>query len=102
MQAAWAAQQGAPRYGLPADLDPLEGWIVTRKLGFPVFIMILAVGPMLASATSYQFGQRLLTDKCLPFHAPSFIGRIVGRVASGPSRQTLRRRPGPVTGHLCG
>lgn len=29
MQAGWAAQQGAPRYGLPSDLDPLEGWIVT-------------------------------------------------------------------------
>ena len=26
---AWAAQHGAPRYGLPADLDPLEGWIVS-------------------------------------------------------------------------
>jgi hypothetical protein len=32
LQAAWAASrhaQGDPRYGLPADLDPLEGWIVT-------------------------------------------------------------------------
>ncbi|RYZ07875.1 MAG: DUF429 domain-containing protein [Comamonadaceae bacterium] len=29
VQAAWAAQQGAPAYGLPADLDPLEGWIVS-------------------------------------------------------------------------
>ena len=29
MQAAWAARQGAPWYGLPADMDPLEGWIVT-------------------------------------------------------------------------
>jgi hypothetical protein len=29
MQAAWAARQGAPLYGLPADMDPLEGWIVT-------------------------------------------------------------------------
>ncbi|RYF43381.1 MAG: DUF429 domain-containing protein [Comamonadaceae bacterium] len=29
VQAAWAAQQGAPRYGLPATLDPLEGWILT-------------------------------------------------------------------------
>ncbi len=32
MQAAWAERQhadGAPRYGLPADIDPLEGWIVT-------------------------------------------------------------------------
>lgn len=29
MQAAWAWRQGAPRYGLPAGLDPLEGWIVT-------------------------------------------------------------------------
>lgn len=31
MQAAWAAQQhqeGQPCYGLPSDLDPLEGWIV--------------------------------------------------------------------------
>lgn len=29
MQAAWAAQQGAPGFGLPAGMDPLEGWIVT-------------------------------------------------------------------------
>jgi hypothetical protein len=29
VQAAWAAQHGAPHYGLPTDLDPLEGWIVS-------------------------------------------------------------------------
>lgn len=29
LQAAWAQLQGAPRYGLPAQTDPLEGWIVT-------------------------------------------------------------------------
>ena len=29
MQAAWAQRQGAPRYGLPEDVDPLEGWIIT-------------------------------------------------------------------------
>ena len=32
MQAAWAQgqhAQGAMHYGLPADLDPLEGWIIT-------------------------------------------------------------------------
>ncbi len=29
MQAAWAAAQGAPRYGLPLDMDRLEGWIAT-------------------------------------------------------------------------
>ena len=29
LQAAWAQQQGAPRYGLSADVDPLEGWIVS-------------------------------------------------------------------------
>jgi len=28
VQAAWACQQG-PGYGLPADVDPLEGWIVS-------------------------------------------------------------------------
>jgi len=28
-QAAWAARQGAPRYGLPEQFDPLEGWIVS-------------------------------------------------------------------------
>lgn len=27
IQAAWAAQQGAPRFGQPNDVDPLEGWI---------------------------------------------------------------------------
>jgi hypothetical protein len=29
VQAAWALRQGAPRYGLPEELDPLEGWIVS-------------------------------------------------------------------------
>ena len=29
LQAAWAQAQGAPRYGLPCDMDGLEGWIVT-------------------------------------------------------------------------
>ena len=29
LQAAWAAGQGAPRYGLPLEIDVLEGWIVT-------------------------------------------------------------------------
>ncbi|MEO6319808.1 MAG: DUF429 domain-containing protein [Polaromonas sp.] len=29
LQAAWAAGQGAPAYGLPAGVDSLEGWIVT-------------------------------------------------------------------------
>jgi hypothetical protein len=32
MQAAWAQgrhDEGAPRYGLPAQTDPLEGWIIT-------------------------------------------------------------------------
>jgi hypothetical protein len=32
LQAAWAARQGPPRWGLPATLDPLEGWIVTADL----------------------------------------------------------------------
>jgi len=29
LQAAWAQRHGAPRYGLPDELDPLEGWIVS-------------------------------------------------------------------------
>ena len=29
VQAAWAERHGAPRYGLPDTLDPLEGWIVS-------------------------------------------------------------------------
>jgi hypothetical protein len=29
VQAAWAARHGAPRYGLPEDIDPLEGWILS-------------------------------------------------------------------------
>jgi hypothetical protein len=29
LQAAWAAGQGAPRYGMPPKMDTLEGWIVT-------------------------------------------------------------------------
>ena len=32
LQAAWGAQQGAPRYGLPPTIDPLEGWILTAGL----------------------------------------------------------------------
>ena len=29
VQAAWAERHGAPRYGLPAEFDPLEGWILS-------------------------------------------------------------------------
>jgi hypothetical protein len=29
LQAAWASAQGAPRFGLPEGLDPLEGWVVS-------------------------------------------------------------------------
>ena len=29
VQAAWALREGPPRYGLPANLDPLEGWILS-------------------------------------------------------------------------
>lgn len=29
VQAGWAAREGPPGYGLPDELDPLEGWIVT-------------------------------------------------------------------------
>jgi hypothetical protein len=29
LQAAWAQRHGAPHYGLPETLDPLEGWIVS-------------------------------------------------------------------------
>ena len=29
VQAAWASEQGGPRYGLPKEMDPLEGWVVT-------------------------------------------------------------------------
>ena len=29
VQAAWAAREGAPHYGLPDELDPLEGWIIS-------------------------------------------------------------------------
>ena len=29
LQAAWAQRHGPPRFGLPQELDPLEGWIVT-------------------------------------------------------------------------
>jgi len=35
MQAAWAQREGPPGYGLPAHLDPLEGWIVTCRAGAP-------------------------------------------------------------------
>ena len=24
-------QHGGPRYGLPSDVDPIEGWIVTAR-----------------------------------------------------------------------
>ena len=29
VQAAWSAREGPPAYGLPTELDPLEGWIIT-------------------------------------------------------------------------
>jgi hypothetical protein len=29
IQATWAQRQGAPSWGLPAQVDPLEGWILT-------------------------------------------------------------------------
>jgi hypothetical protein len=29
LQAAWAQREGPPRWGLPQELDPLEGWIVS-------------------------------------------------------------------------
>lgn len=29
LQAAWCAHRGPPLFGLPADCDPLEGWIAT-------------------------------------------------------------------------
>ncbi|MDE2047350.1 MAG: DUF429 domain-containing protein [Betaproteobacteria bacterium] len=29
VQAAWGAAQGAPHYGLPANIDPLEGWVLS-------------------------------------------------------------------------
>jgi hypothetical protein len=29
VQAAWAQAHGEPLYGLPENLDPLEGWIIT-------------------------------------------------------------------------
>jgi hypothetical protein len=35
LQAAWAARQGPPSWGLPPGLDPLEGWIVTADLATP-------------------------------------------------------------------
>ena len=31
MQAAWASRQ--PDHGLPANVDPLEGWIVSAEEG---------------------------------------------------------------------
>lgn len=31
LQAAWGAREGPPLYGLPSDLDPLEGWIVSAE-----------------------------------------------------------------------
>ncbi len=33
VQAAWAHREGPPRWGLPENIDPLEGWIVTAPLG---------------------------------------------------------------------
>lgn len=29
LQAGWASLRGGPLYGLPPDMDPLEGWIIT-------------------------------------------------------------------------
>lgn len=32
IQAAWAAMKGPPRWGVPVDLDPQEGWITSLDL----------------------------------------------------------------------
>lgn len=37
MQAAWASAHGAPWYGLPADMDRLEGWIVGAGAAQPAW-----------------------------------------------------------------
>jgi hypothetical protein len=31
IQAAWASVRGAPLFGMPQDMDPLEGWILTAR-----------------------------------------------------------------------
>lgn len=31
VQASWGEQRGEPRYGLPEDVDSIEGWIVTAR-----------------------------------------------------------------------
>ena len=31
LQASWGQRSGAPRYGLPENVDPIEGWIVTAR-----------------------------------------------------------------------
>jgi hypothetical protein len=31
LQASWGQQHGKPQYGLPADVDSVEGWIVTAR-----------------------------------------------------------------------
>ena len=36
LQAAWAAGQGAPLYGLPKAMDSVEGWIVTAQPLSPI------------------------------------------------------------------
>jgi len=35
VQAAWASVRGWPLFGLPADMDRLEGWIVTARAELP-------------------------------------------------------------------
>ncbi len=35
VQAAWAAQRGWPWFGLPGNIDPLEGWIITAQSAVP-------------------------------------------------------------------
>jgi hypothetical protein len=36
VQAAWASVRGWPLFGLPADMDRLEGWIVSARAEQPL------------------------------------------------------------------
>jgi hypothetical protein len=33
LQAAWSWRRRARNFGLPRDVDPLEGWIATARVG---------------------------------------------------------------------
>jgi Protein of unknown function (DUF429) len=80
MQAAWGAAQGPPRYGLPPDIDPLEGWIVSAVPG--------ALPPASGEATAATEDAATGADGTAEITSAS-IGEPSGRASARP--RTIRK-----------